>query len=119
MIPIVVLVPTCPPSSVFSDFTNVAGWSSNGLAWFVGLISSNLPFVGFDGPSHLAEETRHASTNVPWAVMFAIIINGFLGFAISIAFSFILGDLQTDLETPTVYDFIYVFYDATKSRRSL
>ena len=56
LIPLAVMAPKGSPSSVFTQFTDVAGWNSNGLAWFVGLISSNLPFIGYDGPCHLAEE---------------------------------------------------------------
>ena len=115
LLPLVVLGPKGSPSSVFVQFTDIAGWDSNGLAWFVGLISSNLPFVGYDAPCHLAEEVRHASFVVPWAIVSSILLNGVLGFAMIIAFSFTLGDLETDLESPTEYNFIQAFYGATKS----
>ena len=116
LIPLVVLAPKGSPSFVFAQFTDVAGWNSNGLAWFIGLISSNLPFVGYDGPCHLAEEVRNASTVVPWAMIATILLNGALGLATCIAFSFTLGDLERDLTSPTGYDFIQVFFDATHSR---
>ena len=115
MIPLVVLAPKSSPSFVFAQFTDLAGWNSNGLAWFVGLISSNLGFVGYDGPCHLAEEVRNASTVVPWAMIGTIILNGSLGFAITIAFSFTLGDMETDLKSATGFNFIQVFFDATNS----
>lgn len=115
LIPLVVLAPKGSPSSVFAQFTDVAGWDSNGLAWFVGLISANLPFVGYDGPCHLAEEVRNASTVVPWVMVCTVLLNGVLGFAICIALSFTLGDLETDLTSPTEYDFIQIFYGATNS----
>ena len=115
LIPLVVLAPKGSSSSVFVEFTDLAGWNSNGLAWFIGLISSNLPFVGFDGPCHLAEEVRNASTVVPWAMISTILLNGAMGFATCIAFSFTLGDLETDLTSPTYFDFIQVFFGATNS----
>lgn len=115
LIPLVVLAPRGSPSSVFAQFTDIAGWDSNGLAWFIGLISSNLPFVGYDGPCHLAEEVRNASTVVPWAMISTILLNGALGLAICVAFSFALGDLQTDLMSATEYDFIQVLFGATNS----
>lgn len=46
LIPLVHLAPHGSPSFVFGTFINAAGWNSNGLAWFVGLISANLPFIG-------------------------------------------------------------------------
>ncbi|KAL2050985.1 hypothetical protein ABVK25_008731 [Lepraria finkii] len=115
LIPLAVMAPKGSPSSVFAQFTDVAGWNSNGLAWFVGLISSNLPFIGYDGPCHLAEEVRNASTVVPWAIICTVLLNGTLGLAICIAFSFTLGDLPTDLMSATGYDFIQVFFGATNS----
>ena len=116
LIPLLVMAPKGSPSFVFSQFTDIAGWNSSGLAWFVGLISSNLGFLGSDGPCHLAEEVRNASTVVPWAMLSAVLLNGALGLAISIAFSFTLGDLETDLTSATGYDFIQVFFGATNSR---
>ena len=116
MITLVVLAPKGSPSFVFAQFTDLAGWNSNGLAWFIGLISSNLGFIGYDGPCHLAEEVRNASTVVPWAMIGTILLNGSLGFAITIAFSFTLGDLESGLKSPTGFNFIQVFLDATNSK---
>lgn len=46
LIPLVVLAPKSSSAFVWSAFDATdAGWNSNGLAWFVGLISANLPFV--------------------------------------------------------------------------
>ena len=73
LIPLVYLAPHGSPSFVFGTFINAAGWNSNGLAWFVGLISANLPFIGtllgvltnhwsladilsgYDGPCHMGK----------------------------------------------------------------
>lgn len=53
LIPLVKLAPHGSPSQVFGEFVNLGGFKSNGLAWFIGLISTNLPFVGYDGPCHM------------------------------------------------------------------
>lgn len=53
LIPLVHLAPHSSAEFVFTDFTNTSGWSSNVLVWFIGLISSNLPFIGYDGPCHV------------------------------------------------------------------
>jgi choline transport protein len=66
--------------------------------------------------THLAaEEVQDASTTVPWCMVTTIMINGLLGFGTIIAFLFCLGDLESALTSPTGYDFIYTFYNATKS----
>ncbi|MCJ1237280.1 hypothetical protein MMC14_005265 [Varicellaria rhodocarpa] len=116
LIPLVYMAPHSSTSFVFKDFINTGGWSSPGTAWLVGLISSNLPFIGYDGPCHMAEEVQDASIIVPWCMMGTIVINGLLGFAVVLTFSFCVGDLQTALTSPTGYDFIEVFYNATNSR---
>ena len=46
LVPLIYFAPHSSSASVFSEFSDAAGWSSNGLAWFVGLISANLPFIG-------------------------------------------------------------------------
>lgn len=153
LIPLVYLAPHGSPSFVFGSFINAAGWNNNGLAWFVGLISTNLPFIGmssraqqhtgrsltmltgYDGPCHMgkysvnhnsrvsecntdksiAEEVQNASTIVPWCMICTILLNGILGFAVVLAFCFCVGDLEIALTSPTGYDFIEVFYNATDS----
>lgn len=117
LIPLVVLAPKSTPAAVFKEFQNLAGWNSNGLAWFVGLISSNLPFIGYDGPCHMAEEVRNASTVVPWCMICTVLLNGTLGFSIAIAYGFCEGDPEKALEAflETGYDFIYSFQNATNS----
>lgn len=133
LIPLVILAPKGSVDFVFTEFVNEAGWSSNGLAFFVGLISGNLPFVGefkdsqsiigrrancftgYDGPCHMAEEVQNASTIVPWCMVTTIFINGSLGLAICIAFSFTIGNVQDAIFSATGYDFIEVFYNATAS----
>jgi choline transport protein len=46
MIPLVYLAPHGSPSFVFVTFINNSGWNDNGVAWLVGLLSANLPFIG-------------------------------------------------------------------------
>jgi choline transport protein len=45
IIPLVMLAPQSTPSYVFTEFDNKGGWSNDGLAWSVGLISSAYPFI--------------------------------------------------------------------------
>lgn len=44
-----------------------------------------------------------------------ILLNGALGFAIVIAFLFCIGNVEDALDSATGYDFIEVFWNATKS----
>lgn len=81
----------------------------------VGLAITNLPLIGYDGPIHMAEEVTSASTVVPWVMVGTIVLNGTLGFAVVLALCFCIGDLETAVTSPTGYDFIEVFFNATNS----
>ncbi|RKL27153.1 hypothetical protein BFJ72_g13386 [Fusarium proliferatum] len=100
---------------VFVETQNETGWSSSGVAWFVGMISSVYPFLGYDAACHLAEELPHASRNVPIAIMGSIGINGILGLAFTLVLLFSTGPLERLLESPTGFPFMQLYLDATKS----
>ena len=46
LVPLVYLSPQSTARFVFTDFENVGGWSSNGVSWFLGLLTSAWAFVG-------------------------------------------------------------------------
>ncbi|KAK5263582.1 hypothetical protein LTR96_011013 [Exophiala xenobiotica] len=52
---------------VFTDFENLSGWHSNGVAWSIGLLSSALGFIGWDSSAHMAEEMQNAAKDLPTA----------------------------------------------------
>lgn len=116
LIPLTALAPKSSSSFVWKTFdASEAGWNSDGLAWFVGLISANLPFLGYDGPLHMAEEVKNAAINVPRAMIATIVLNGTTGFAMVLAFLYCIGDLDNALAPPTGYDYIGTFFQATNS----
>jgi choline transport protein len=103
---------------VFTDFENLGGWSLNGVAWCVGLITSAFPFTGYDGACHMSEEIESAEFVVPQALLISVGLNGVLGFGFLIALLFSLGDLETTLSTPTGYPIIQIFFNATGSTKA-
>jgi amino acid transporter len=46
LIPLVYLAPHGSAHDVFGTFINSGGWNTNGLSWFVGLITSVFSFLG-------------------------------------------------------------------------
>lgn len=66
----------------------------------------------------MSEEIISAATVVPKALMYSIIINGALAWAMVIAMIFCIGDLEAALgATKTVfYPFVEIFYQAVNSR---
>jgi amino acid transporter len=115
LIPLVYLAPHGDAKDVFATFINGGGWSSNGLSFFIGLITSVFSFLGADSACHMAEEIHNASTIVPWAMISTIMLNGVMGLALMIALLFCLGNIQNALVSPTGFPFIEIFYQATNS----
>lgn len=55
LIPLVVLSPHGSAEYVFTTFENNSGWSSDGVAWCLGLLSATYVLIGYDGASHLSK----------------------------------------------------------------
>jgi choline transport protein len=55
LIPVVHLAPISSASFVFTDFTNLSGYSSSGASWFIGQSASAILFIGYDGACHMGE----------------------------------------------------------------
>ena len=109
------MAPKNTASFVFTEVSNSSGWSSDGVSWLVGLLSSVYPLLGYDAACHLAEEMPHASRNVPLAMVGSVTVNGILGLGYCIMLLFSTGSLDTLLATPTGFPFMQIFLDATKS----
>ncbi|KAI9711309.1 MAG: hypothetical protein M1820_002296, partial [Bogoriella megaspora] len=117
LIPLVYLGPHGDAVSVFKNFMNNGGWSTKTLSFFVGLPASIFCLFGADGAVHMSEEIQHASIAVPQALMYSVIINGTLGFAMTIALMFCIGDIQAALDAQSTIGFPYleIFFQAVKS----
>lgn len=117
---------------VFVETANSTGWSSDGLAWMIGMLSTVYPFLGYaissscertladshryDAAAHLAEEIPHAARNVPLAMVGSVLANGVLGFIYCLVLLFGLGDLDSLLATTTGFPFMQLFLNTTKSK---
>ena len=63
----------------------------------------------------MAEETRHAGTVIPKAMIASYIINATSVLVMMITMSFCLTDISKALASPTGYPFLQVFVDTTGS----
>lgn len=115
LIPLWTLAPRSPASEVFGTITNLGGWSSDGLAFMVGLLTPVYTLLGADAAVHMAEEIKDASLTLPKAIMTSAVVNGSLGWIMTITYCFCLGNLAEVTFSPTGYPFIQVFYNTTKS----
>ena len=115
LFPLVILGPHAQPSQVFKLFINEGGWPTNGVSFFVGLLGNVFAFFGADGAIHMSEEIKNAATVVPRAILFSIVLNGFLGFGMALALLFCIGDIDAALKTETGFPFIEIFYQAVQN----
>jgi amino acid transporter len=100
---------------VFTSFENNSGWSSDGTAWCIGMLSSCYVLIGYDGATHLSEEMHNPERGVPYAMIGSVALNSVLGFAFLIAVLFCMGDIQSALATTTGFPIIEIFYNITGS----
>ncbi|KAI4698019.1 uncharacterized protein J4E84_001153 [Alternaria hordeiaustralica] len=105
-----------PAEFVFTTFINESGWSSDGVAFSIGLLSSTYVLAGYDSATHLTEEIKDPERNVPRAMLASIIINGALGFGFLLVVLFCMGDITEAMETTTGYPIIEIFYQISRSK---
>ena len=115
LIPLWILAPRNPAQEVFTEFLNLGGWSTTGVAFMVGLLSPIYTLIGADSAVHMSEEIKDASLVLPRAIMWAAGINGTMGFIMIITFCFCLGSVFDIIASPTGYPFIQVFFNVTQS----
>ncbi|KAH6967948.1 amino acid/polyamine transporter I [Ilyonectria sp. MPI-CAGE-AT-0026] len=100
---------------VFTDFTNLSGWESPGIAWSIGLMTSAVGFVGWDSSTHMAEEMTHAARDLPRTMIANIAVSGVLTFPWIIAIAFCLTDVQGLLNGPVgrISPFAQLYYNVS------
>jgi amino acid transporter len=119
---------------VFTLFENNSGWTSDGIAWSLGMLSSsyvlagehcpkrsipqgnNIGISGYDGAIHLGEEMANPEVAVPYCMLGSVAINGSMGFVFLLAILFCMGDMQTALDSATGYPIIEIFRGVTGSK---
>ncbi|CRL28981.1 Amino acid/polyamine transporter I [Penicillium camemberti] len=116
LIPIIYLGPRADARSVFIQTYNMGGWRDVTLATLVGLKGTVAVFLGTDGVVHMAEEVANSSVVVPHSMLFAIAINGILGFAMLVAFLFTAGDFTAILKSQAIFPFMHILENSTKSK---
>ncbi|KAI2627764.1 amino acid/polyamine transporter I [Hypoxylon sp. NC1633] len=117
LVPLVYFAPHNTPAAVFVTFSNNGGWSTQTLAFFVGLPTVASTLTGADCTVHMSEEVRTANIVVPHALLYTIFINGALGFAMVIALLFSISDVPAAVASADTlfYPFLQIFKSAVNS----
>eukprot|EP01038_Epipyxis_sp_PR26KG_P013126 gene13126-17593_t len=82
MISISLLVKTKPLNDgtyVFSNYTNFSGWESKSYAGAIGILASAYIFAGYEGSSHMAEETNQSKQTNPRGIVYTVFATGICG----------------------------------------
>ncbi|KAJ9642794.1 hypothetical protein H2204_002442 [Knufia peltigerae] len=82
---------------VFLEFDNLTGWSSDGVAWCIGLLPSLYAFFSLDTATHYSEEVKNANRAVPRALMIQAFLNGLMTLPFIIIVLFCIGDVEAVL----------------------
>ena len=100
---------------VFTSFQNETGWSSNGVAWCLGLLTTTYGFVGYDAAAHMSEEMKNAARDMPRAMFGSVVVSGILTLPYIIALLFASGDIDSLLSSPTGSPITQLFVNVTGS----
>ncbi|RMZ79610.1 hypothetical protein DV737_g3311, partial [Chaetothyriales sp. CBS 132003] len=93
-----------------------SGWTNEGVQWCIGLLSITSVLTGFDGVLHLSDEIPDAPVKVPYAMIWAVILNTILALGFLITLLFCIGDVDAAINTPTGFPVIQILYNATQSK---
>ncbi len=103
-------------SYVFSNLTNGSGWKSDGIAWSIGLMSSAVAFINWDSATHMAEEMKNASRDLPRVLWGCVALSGLFTFPWIIALAFCLTDIEGVLSGPvgTICPLVQLVYNVAE-----
>lgn len=116
LVTLAVLGPKSSASEVFTHFQNDNGWSGVGTACFVTINGPVITLIGSDCAVHLAEEMKDASRSLPKAMLGYAVVNYVIGFAMLLTTIFVIGDIDSVINTATGQPYIQVIWNATQSR---
>src|SRR3982751_4950904 len=68
--------------------------SGSGYDFAVGLLLACWTFTGYDASAHVSEETHDPSRNAPWGMVLAVLVSGVTGYAMLLAVTLSIGDLE-------------------------
>ncbi|KAK2796749.1 hypothetical protein FQN50_009430 [Emmonsiellopsis sp. PD_5] len=97
---------------IFATLDRSNGWSSDGMAFIMGLINSNFCFAVLDSAAHLAEETPDPARNVPKAIMLTVLIGFVTAFPFACVLMYSLTDFESVVNTETGIPLVELFYVA-------
>ncbi|KAJ6258557.1 hypothetical protein Dda_6601 [Drechslerella dactyloides] len=100
--------------TTFNDSTGNPGWStvaSPAYVAVIGILLAQYAITGYDAAAHMAEEIRDAPRAAPYGILMAMVVSGFFGFFILLAFLFSIQDFQRTITSPYGQPVLQIFVD--------
>ena len=79
---------------VFTSYYNDTGFSQTGYVVVLSFLFPLFGFVGYDGPAHLAEETKGSKLAAPFGIIYTVIATGISGFVLILALLYSVQDIS-------------------------
>ncbi|KAG2222494.1 hypothetical protein INT45_012808 [Circinella minor] len=68
-----VMSPSNPsPVWVFTEFNNQTGYSSSGIAFFLGILPAAVTMIGYENGAHISEGTKNAAITGPHGILISV-----------------------------------------------
>ncbi|KAL8919464.1 MAG: hypothetical protein Q9208_006749 [Pyrenodesmia sp. 3 TL-2023] len=101
--------------SVWRDWQNQTGYTSDGFVFLLGMLNGAYSVGTPDLTSHLAEEIPHPSRNIPKAILFQMAFGFFSGFFYLLAILYGISDLTSVLESSYLFPLAEIYRQAAGS----
>ncbi|KAJ4311313.1 hypothetical protein N0V84_010518 [Fusarium piperis] len=104
-------------SYVFTNFENSSGWPNDGISFLIGVLGLATGFVGLESAAHFSEEMRHATRDVPRAMVYSAAGNAVFAFPWIITLVFSMGSVQELVATKfgSLMPVFQIFLSSTKN----
>lgn len=86
---------------VFFYYNNDTGYSEKGYVLVLSLLLPLYAFSGYDGPAHLAEETKGSRLAAPMGIVYTVMGTGISGFVLLLALLFAMQDMSGAIASPS------------------
>ena len=111
--------PKASAASVFTDFVNETGWSSNGVVFFLGLLPGITAVNGFDSAAHVAEEMPDPARQIPQVMVWYALMSGIPGIPMVMVYLFCIVDATAMLTPIGGQPMFQLMHDAFQSKALL
>jgi amino acid transporter len=101
---------------VFTEITNVSGWSGDFIPWVAALGQAALSTTAYDSIAHFSTEMKNPQRSLPIAMVSGVGLNGIVGFLYVIVLGYVVpNDLTPLVESATGFPFAQLLLDTTGS----